>query len=470
MVAKREHARVTSKTVRALIKQFPKTFAGFMLAAIALRMLFVFRWPVVQGDALVYAQIARNLLHTHIFGLLHSNGVQPTLIRLPGYPLFLAACFKVFGETNSRAVMLLHLVLDVTTCVLIAEIARRLVSDRAAKIAFALACICPFTANYVGTMLTETTEIFCTTAALLLAVIAIEKQSLKAWAGCGLATAGAILLRPDGGLVLMALLIFLGWQWWKQVARRREMFTAAVVLTVVSLAPLIPWTIRNWRAFHVFQPLVTMDASDPDEFVPKGWNAWVKTWIADYASTEDLTFNVSSAPIDLYALPKWAIDSPEEFQRVSRLFAAYNETFTMTPELDREFGELARQRSRAHPIRTYIVLPVARVLDIWLRPRTEMLPLDTHWWEYSDDPHDSWIDTALGVLNLLLVIAAIWGALRGNIRYLGLLVIYPIIRTLLLMKMGAVEQRYTLECFPMLFVLAAAWWEWRQGRVQTRPS
>jgi hypothetical protein len=37
--------------------------------------------------------------------------------------------------------------------------------------------------------------------------------------------------------------------------------------------------------------------------------------------------------------------------------------------------------------------------------------------------------------------------------------VYPIVRTLLLMKMAAVEDRYTLECFPMLFVLAAAWWE-----------
>ena len=25
---------------------------------------------------------------------------------------------------------------------------------------------------------------------------------------------------------------------------------------------------------------------------------------------------------------------------------------------------------------------------MWLRPRTEMLPLDIRWWEYADDPRD----------------------------------------------------------------------------------
>ena len=34
---------------------------------------------------------------------------SPTLIRLPGYPLFLALCFRLFGMENYIAVMLVQL-------------------------------------------------------------------------------------------------------------------------------------------------------------------------------------------------------------------------------------------------------------------------------------------------------------------------------------------------------------------------
>jgi 4-amino-4-deoxy-L-arabinose transferase-like glycosyltransferase len=445
--------------VRALIKTHAVFFAVLTLVAIALRLVFVLRWPVVQGDALIYAEIAKNLLNEHVYGLARATGMFPTLIRLPGYPLFLGACFKLFGQDNWRAVMLVQLMLDIFSCYIIAETARRVVSSRAALMAFAFAALCPFTANYVGTGLTETTEIFFTSVAVLCAVLAFERNSLAWWAACGLATAGAILLRPDGGLVLISLALVLAWRLWREVEQRRHLFAAIVVLFAVSLAPLIPWTIRNWKTFHVFQPLVTMSASDPDEFVPKGWNRWVNTWILDYSSTEDLTFNISGTAIDVYALPNRAFDSQQEFLAVAKLFEYYNKTVTMTPQIDAQFARMAEQRIHRHPLRYYLLLPLGRVADLWLRPRTEMLPLDTHWWDFDEDLHDSSIATAIGVLNLLLVLAAIGGAIRGHVRYLGLLVVYPIVRTLLLMKMAAVEDRYTLECFPMLFVLAAAWWD-----------
>jgi 4-amino-4-deoxy-L-arabinose transferase-like glycosyltransferase len=429
------------------------------LAAVALRLVFVLRWPVVQGDALIYAEIAKNLLNEHVYGLARATGMFPTLIRLPGYPLFLAACFKLFGQDNFRAVMLVQLALDIGTCFIVAETARKAVSQRAALLAFGFACLCPFTANYVGTGLTETTEIFSTAAAVLCALLAIERRSLWWWASSGVATAAAIQLRPDGGLVLISLGLLLLWKLVREADNRRHIFAAGVVFVAVSLAPLVPWTIRNWKTFHVFQPLVTISASDPDEFVPKGWNRWVNTWIVDYSSTEDLTFNISGTAIDIYALPSRAYDSQQEFLTVAQLFAEYNKTVTMTPELDQQFGRLADERIHRNPLRQYVVLPVGRALDVWLRPRTEMLPLDTHWWDFESDINDSSYATALGVMNLILVLAAIGGAVKGQVRYLGLFVVYPIVRTLLLVKMAAVEDRYTLECFPMLFVLAAAWWD-----------
>ncbi len=42
------------------------------------------------------------------------------------------------------------------------------------------------------------------------------------------------------------------------------------------------------------------------------------------------------------------------------------------------------------------------MLDMWFRPRGEMMPLDTHFWEIAKDPHDAWCNIALAILNFAL--------------------------------------------------------------------
>ena len=58
--------------------------------------------------------------------------IRSTLIRLPGYPLFLAACFRLFGMENYRAVLYVQLAADLLTCWLAAALAGRLFGRRAA--------------------------------------------------------------------------------------------------------------------------------------------------------------------------------------------------------------------------------------------------------------------------------------------------------------------------------------------------
>ena len=115
--------------------------------------------------------IAKNWLQHGVYGITNSGVLMPTLSRLPGYPAFLAAIFSVFGFDNFRAVLLVQVLFDLVTCFLIADIARRMFSERAAKAAFLLASICPFLANYAAAALTETLEIFFTALALDLVLL-----------------------------------------------------------------------------------------------------------------------------------------------------------------------------------------------------------------------------------------------------------------------------------------------------------
>jgi hypothetical protein len=99
-----------------------------LAAGAALRLWFIHGRSQVQGDSLLYGDIATNWLTHGIYGhsVGHDSGlttIEPTLARLPGYPAFLALCFAAFGVANYRAVVFLQAFIDLGTCLLIASLA-----------------------------------------------------------------------------------------------------------------------------------------------------------------------------------------------------------------------------------------------------------------------------------------------------------------------------------------------------------
>jgi 4-amino-4-deoxy-L-arabinose transferase-like glycosyltransferase len=474
--------------VLTLVHEHRRYFLGTALAGLALRLLFVVYFPAVTDDSHIYADLATNWLQHGIYGLTESGQQAesekhyiPTDSRLPGYPAFLALIFWLFGIGNLKAVMLAQCLFDLGTCLIISDLARRLISARAASIAFALAALCPFLANYAATVLTETLEIFFTALALDFTAAALDhmcaggqtsspavrdRKFFMLWAMAGAAIAACILLRPDGGLVLATVMFYVGILSWKSVAskspdasRRVGGFAiAAVVLVLVANAPLVPWTIRNFRTFHHFQPLAPRYANDTDELVLRGFNRWVKTWMADYASVEEIYWNVPGEKIDPQKLPARAIENEAERNTTLALIADYNDNRDITADLDARFDALAADRIRNHPLRYYVILPLVRVADIWLRPRTETLPPDVRWWEFNDDANRSAAAVGFGVLNLAYVVAALLALIRRRpaIRWAGLLLTFLILRSALLATLENPEPRYSLECYPAVIVLAAS--------------
>ena len=72
-----------------------------LLTGALLRVWMLKKFYEVTGDALIYGGIAKNLMLSGRYALTVGTGeTYPTLIRLPGYPIFLAACFKLFGIEN----------------------------------------------------------------------------------------------------------------------------------------------------------------------------------------------------------------------------------------------------------------------------------------------------------------------------------------------------------------------------------
>ena len=450
--------------VRALLRSHFRFFLLAALSGLALRLLFLFAFPAITSDSFIYGDIAKNWLKHGVFGVSDGASVTPTYIRLPGYPAFLAAVFSIFGMEHYRAALVIQIFVDLASCFLVADIARRLFSDRAAKTAFFLAALCPFFANFAAAALTETLEIFFTTLALNLAVRELsdwQTRRLVRWVWCGLAIACAILLRPDGGLLLAAIGGYLGVLMIISFVRQTPASSfyylrAGLLVASVSLAPLIPWTLRNLRTLHRFEPLAPRYANAPDEFVPLGFNRWVRTWMVDYASVEEIYWAVPGNSLDASKLPARAFDSPAQQDETEQLLDDYNDKLHVTPELDVRFNKLALDRIRTAPIRYYLWLPLVRIADMWLRPRTEILPSDSRWWEFDDDPKWSALAVGLGSINLLYVALAFAGLGKGRAFALwGFLLTFVILRSVFLGSLENPETRYTLECYPAVILLAS---------------
>jgi 4-amino-4-deoxy-L-arabinose transferase-like glycosyltransferase len=458
--------------VRELLRKHHRFFLLAILAGVALRLVFIFRFPGVTSDSFVYGDIAKNWLQHGIYGLSGINEVSPTYIRLPGYPAFLAAIFAIFGMEHYRAALVVQMSVDIGSCVLIADLARRLISPRAARFAFLLAALCPFLANYAANALTETLEVFFTVLALDLTVAGLNTlndSSTKPWVVCGLAIGAAVLLRPDGGLLLAAIMAYLLVLFVKHKPRAGasapRLLRAGLILVVVSLATLVPWTVRNLRVFHEFQPLAPRYANEENSFVPVGFERWVKTWIVDYASVEEIYWAVPGNKIDAEKLPLRAFDSPEQRDQTQQLVGDYNDSLHVTPDLDARFAALASERVHHSLLRYYVELPLLRIADMWLRPRTETLPSDTRWWEFDDDPEWLALALILGIVNLLYVGAAFAGLLRGRFApHLGLVLTFVVLRSAFLGTLENPEPRYTLECYPVVIILVAALFE-RKNRL-----
>lgn len=451
---------------------------GAVLAAFALRLYFVWRFPFyAAGDTPIYQQLAHNWLRHGVYGLEIAGRLTPVDIRVPGYPAFLAAIDIFFGE-RARAVMVAQALLGVLTCLLVAAMAAVLAPKesrrRVALAALWLAALCPFTANYTAVVLTETLTIFLSTLALLVLMEALrlsqgkdivaqtEASSHMPWLLGGMVVGFGTLVRPETPLILAAAGAVLVALWWRPRNWPRLLQTGTL-LAVGLVLPLLPWAARNWRVVHTVQFLAPRYAELPGEFTPHGFYGWIGTWLWRFGDVFLVSWNMDGAQINMEDLRASTFDSPAERERVAKLLEKYNETTDMTPEIDRGFGEIARERTARHPLRTYFTVPLLRCFSMWFTPRVEMLPLSGHlwpihyWWEDSEPQYCVSLGLfLLGIAYGVMALVGAWRVRKDPVAFF--LVAYIVIRTGFLTTIETPEPRYVLECFPAVFALGAQLW------------
>jgi 4-amino-4-deoxy-L-arabinose transferase-like glycosyltransferase len=444
-------------------RDFPQSKSRERLAVAAVlatgfvyRLAFLLMPLSLDDDTTAYMELARNWFRHGVYGFSKGASIEPSLVRLPGYPLFLGAVFSVFGE-HLRAVVVIQALADVAACWLLWDCARREVSRRAGWAVLLLAVFCPFTAVYAVTGLTESLSIFCVALAIwaLARVVRAARSGAKA-TGPLLALAVAMgygmLLRPDGVLLTAA---FCGGLFWytRRSAGAGRALRLAIVCGAMAALPLVPWTVRNFRTLHVLQPLAPRYVNNPDEFVPAGFFRWMRTWSVNFVDAGTVFWNLDGT-IDPEDVPARACSTAAQCQETQALIAEHNAEQGVTPELDAKFAALAAERIRERPMRYYVVLPAWRVADMWLWPRTERFPVNIWWYAVGDHAKQSAIAIGTGLVNLGYLGLAVWGFARRKVPLKGVLLVYIMLRCILLGTMENPEQRYTLMMFPMVFLAA----------------
>jgi hypothetical protein len=228
--------------------------------------------PTLSDDAGRYDFLGRSLADGG--GYINPNGTT-TMFWPPGYPLMLAAIYKLYperllGDHELTAALAVNAMLGAATVLLVFGIGRRAFDERTALLGAALTALFPSLIFFAGVTLTETTFAFFALLAVWLIVEAHARDDWRLLVPAGLAVGFAALVRGQALLLPLVAVPF----WWAGTAtrhkppagapplhgvergpggevlvRRRIAGTLARLAGVGALAALVvlPWTLRNWR-------------------------------------------------------------------------------------------------------------------------------------------------------------------------------------------------------------------------------
>ncbi|HKV25898.1 MAG TPA: glycosyltransferase family 39 protein [Candidatus Acidoferrum sp.] len=180
----------------------------------------------------------------------------PTAWLAPVYPLLVAAAFKIFGVFTANAFFAcvgLNILFSSATCVPIFYAGKRIWRLGAGAGGAWLWAIFP-NAILIPFEWVWDTSLSALLGALLLwtTLLVVESKRTRDWCGYGLLWGMALLTNPALGALLPFLLVWAAVRGDEQGAWRSKRARLALAMTALCC---VPWTMRNYVAFHRFIPL-----------------------------------------------------------------------------------------------------------------------------------------------------------------------------------------------------------------------
>jgi hypothetical protein len=257
-----------------------KAFLMIMIVAIGLRLLSVAYQGNIVGDLpgvfdqISYDGLARRVAEGYGFSFAEGHwpatrAGEPTAHWSYLYTLYLAAVYKLFGTYSLLARLIQALVAGIVQPLFLRRIGNRLFNRTVGLVAAALGAVYIYFFYYAGALITETFYIigilWILDCALRLTTAARGDSGFRwlHWLELGLAMGVTVLLRQVFLLFLPFLFLWLWWNLrehetdrWKQVLRLSTVKGLSAA-TLVLVLMIVPFTIRNYRAFGTFVLLNT---------------------------------------------------------------------------------------------------------------------------------------------------------------------------------------------------------------------
>jgi hypothetical protein len=236
-------------------------------------------------DQISYDTLAQRLVAGHGFTFATewwpvTRAGEPTAHWSFLYTLYLTAVYWLFSPHPLAARLIQAVLAGILMPLLTYRIGRRVFEERVGLVAAGLTAIYAYFVYYNAALMTESfciiTILWTLDVALRIGKSANQRMGIRAnreWIELGVALGMAALLRQ---VILLLMPFLFAWLWWavrksqvtgrrSQVARladrqaiRNSQFAICLLTTVAVIAILIlPWTVRNYRAFGRFVLLNT---------------------------------------------------------------------------------------------------------------------------------------------------------------------------------------------------------------------
>lgn len=206
------------------------------------------------NDALDYHQLAVSLAHGRGYGhSLTSQHAGPTAYRPPLYPVFLAAIYRIVGDSITAA-RVVQAALGTVTVALVGLLSWRIFGARVGWISLLVAAVYPPLIVIGSSLVSEALFIPLEVAALIVAIQAPKSRHRVAMSLTSGALIGLALLTRETAVALLpgvALLVS------GAPYRARRAFRQLTVVALAASVVVAPWSARNTRAFRTFVPLST---------------------------------------------------------------------------------------------------------------------------------------------------------------------------------------------------------------------
>jgi Dolichyl-phosphate-mannose-protein mannosyltransferase len=191
-----------------------------------------------------------------------ARNTGPTAWLTPIYPWLVVAAFKIFGVFTIRAfyfLVFLNIVFSSAACVPLFAVGKRIAGVGVGAGAAWLWAIYPNAVMTPFEWIWDTSLAALLSTALLWATMRLaESRRMRDWCSYGLLWGFVLMTNPS----LSSLLPFLlGWAayraWWKASPRAvgRARWLQPCAALAIAILCCVPWTIRNYAAFHRFVPL-----------------------------------------------------------------------------------------------------------------------------------------------------------------------------------------------------------------------